>query len=87
MNDSTAWHRMSSPLDAATFGGIVRVLSGSSTPSVGLSRRLAMPVFACNSVRSKMLTPVVSLPVPAVVGIAISGFSGPAPASPCRSAR
>ncbi len=28
-------------------------------------------------VRSKMATPVVSLPVPAVVGIAISGLSGP----------
>ena len=37
----------------------------------------AMPVLACRLARSKMLTPVVSLPVPAVVGIAISGFSGP----------
>ena len=27
--------------------------------------------------KSKIATPVVSLPVPAVVGIAISGFSGP----------
>ncbi len=36
-----------------------------------------MPVLACIAVRSKMLTPVVSLPVPAVVGIAISGLSGP----------
>ena len=77
VNDSMAWLRTSSPLDAATCGGIVRVFSGSSRPSVGLSRRLAMPVLACNSVRSKMLTPVVSLPVPAVVGMAISGLSGP----------
>jgi len=46
VNDSTAWLKMSSPLDAATSRGIVRVLSGSSMPSVGLSRRLAMPVFA-----------------------------------------
>ena len=68
---------MSSPLEAATSGGMVRVLSGSSRPSVGLRRRLAMPVLACSAVRSKMLTPVVSLPVPAVVGMAISGLSGP----------
>ena len=72
-----AWLRMSRPLEAATCGGIVRVLSGSSSPSVGLRRRLAMPVLACRAVRSKMLTPVVSLPVPAVVGMAISGLSGP----------
>ena len=42
-----------------------------------MSRRLAMPVFACSFLKSKMVTPVVSLPVPAVVGIAMSGFSGP----------
>ena len=29
VNDSTAWLRMSSPLEAATCGGMVRVLSGS----------------------------------------------------------
>ncbi len=29
-----------------------------------------------------MATPVVSLPVPAVVGMAISGFSGPGTGSP-----
>ena len=82
VNDSIAWLRMSRPLDAATSGGIVRVLSGSSMPSVGFKRRLAMPVFACIRLRSKMLTPVVSLPVPAVVGIAISGFSGPGTGRP-----
>ena len=36
-----------------------------------------MPVLAFRSTRSKIATPVVSLPVPAVVGMAISGFSGP----------
>ena len=41
-----------------------------------------MPVLACSRVRSKMLTPVVSLPVPAVVGIAISGRSGPGTGRP-----
>ena len=32
--DSMAWLRMSRPVDAATAAGIVRVLSGSSSPSV-----------------------------------------------------
>ncbi len=82
VNDSIAWLRMSSPLEAATSGGIVRVFSGSSRPMVGFSRRFAMPVFACSFVRSKMLTPVVSLPVPAVVGIAMSGLRGPGTGSP-----
>ena len=41
-----------------------------------------MPVLACSRVRSKMLTPVVSLPVPAVVGMAMSGLSGPGTGSP-----
>ena len=82
MNDSTAWLRISSPLDAATCEGIVRVFSGSSSPSVGFRRRLAMPVLACILLKSKMLTPVVSLPVPAVVGIAIKGLSGPGTGRP-----
>ena len=73
---------MSSPLDAATSGGMVRVFSGSRSPSVGLRRRLAMPVFTCRRMRSKMLTPVVSLPVPAVVGMAMSGLSGPGTGNP-----
>jgi hypothetical protein len=68
------------PVDRA--GGIVRVFSGSSNPSVGFNRRLAMPVFACIRLRSKMLTPVVSLPVPAVVGMANSGFTGPGTGRP-----
>jgi hypothetical protein len=46
VNDSTAWLRMSRPLDAATSGGIVRVFSGSRKPSVGFNRRLEMPVLA-----------------------------------------
>ena len=36
-----------------------------------------MPVFTCMLTRSKMATPVVSLPVPAVVGMAIIGAKGP----------
>ncbi len=73
---------MSRPDDAATALGIVRVFSGSSRPSVGLSRRFAMPVFACIFMKSKIVTPVVSLPVPAVVGIAMSGLSGPGTGRP-----
>ena len=61
MYDSTAWLSTSSPADAATAGGSVRVLSGSISPSTGLSRRWAMPVFAFISTRSKIDTPVVSL--------------------------
>ena len=51
-------------------------------PSVGFSRRCAMPVLACIRDQSKIATPVVSLPVPAVVGMAISGLSGPGTGSP-----
>src|SRR6187431_31031 len=80
--DSTAWHRMSRPQDAATAGGALRVWSGSRKPSSGLSDRLEIPVFTCSRVRSKMATPVVSLPVPAVVGIAKSGLTGPGTGSP-----
>lgn len=38
--------------------------------------------IALSSVRSKMATPVVSLPVPAVVGMAIIGLSGPGTGRP-----
>jgi hypothetical protein len=53
----------------------VRVFSGSTMPSVGLRLRCAMPVFARFETRSKMAVPVVSEPVPAVVGIAMRGNS------------
>lgn len=55
----------------------MRVLSQSTMPSVGRTYFDAMPVFTRRDTRSKIATPVVSLPVPAVVGIAISGLSGP----------
>lgn len=53
------------------------MLSGSTSPSVGLSMRLAMPVLAPMLVMSKMAVPVVSEPVPAVVGTAMRGRTGP----------
>ena len=55
---------------------MVRVLRGSQTPSVGLRARWAMPVLAFLATRSKIAVPVVSEPVPAVVGTAIRGKSG-----------
>src|SRR5207237_8525759 len=82
VNDSSAWLRRSRTLDAATSDGIGFVYSGSSSPSVGFKRRLAMPVLAWSREKSKMLTPVVSLPVPAVVGIAMSGLRAPGTGSP-----
>jgi hypothetical protein len=41
-----------------------------------------MPVLACSRFKSKIETPVVSLPVPAVVGTAMSGLSAPGTGSP-----
>lgn len=52
------------------------VLIGSQIPRVGLRLRWAMPVLAFLETRSKIAVPVVSEPVPAVVGTAISGFNG-----------
>jgi hypothetical protein len=46
-------------------------------PSVGLRLRCAIPVFARFDTRSKMAVPVVSDPVPAVVGTATRGKSFP----------
>jgi hypothetical protein len=54
---------------------MVRVFKGSTIPRVGLRLRWAMPVFARLETRSKMAVPVVSEPVPAVVGMAIRGKS------------
>jgi hypothetical protein len=80
--DSSAWLSTSRPEQAATIGGSVRVVSGSTMPSAGRRVRWAIPVLACISSRSKMATPVVSLPVPAVVGTATSGFNAPGTGRP-----
>lgn len=55
---------------------MVRVLIGSQIPRVGLRARWAIPVLAFLETRSKMAVPVVSEPVPAVVGIAMRGSKG-----------
>ncbi len=55
----------------------VRVLRVSTIPSTGLSARLAIPVLKAIEVMSRMAVPVVSEPVPAVVGTE-TVFSWPA---------
>lgn len=75
VQDSSAWNRTSKPELALTAAGMVFVFSGSQMPSVGFRFRCAMPVLAFFATKSKMAVPVVSLPVPAVVGMATRGFS------------
>lgn len=54
----------------------MRVFRGSHIPRVGFRLRCAIPVFARFETRSKIAVPVVSEPVPAVVGTAMRGFNG-----------
>src|SRR5206468_3765317 len=77
VSDSSAWLMQSKPLAATTLRGNVAVTSGSISASVGIRRREMMPVLALISVRLNMAMPVVSEPVPVVVGHAICGFNGP----------
>ena len=44
-------------------------------PSIGFMARFAIPVLKFMEVMSRMAVPVVSEPVPAVVGMAMSGLS------------
>ena len=67
----------SKPVAATTFAGSVRVTSGSTSATVGISRREMMPVFAFSADSVKIAMPVVSEPVPDVVGHAMCGLSGP----------
>ena len=68
---------MSIPDAATTSGGSDIVSSGSITASVGRRRQWLIPVFTFIDRMSRMHIAVDSEPVPAVVGIAINGFSGP----------
>ncbi len=68
---------MSAPAAAVTSGGAASVFSGSTMPRAGRSSRWETPAFTCWSTTWATATAVVSLPVPAVVGTAISGLSGP----------
>src|SRR5690348_14593115 len=73
---SRLWHRTSRPELACTAEGMVRVFRGSQMPRVGLRARWATPVLARAVDRSKIAEPVVSEPVPAVVGTAMRGLRG-----------
>ena len=76
VHDSRLWQSTSRPDEACTAEGIVRVLRGSQIPKVGLRARCAIPVFTFLATKSNIAVPVVSLPVPAVVGTAIRGRRG-----------
>lgn len=76
VQDSREWQRTSRPEAACTAEGMVRVLSGSQIPRVGFRFRWAIPVLAFLETRSKIAVPVVSEPVPAVVGTATRGRRG-----------
>ena len=66
----------SKPVAATTFFGKVSVTVASTNATVGIKRREMMPVFALISVRLKIAMPVVSDPVPEVVGQAMCGLTG-----------
>ena len=66
---------MSIPADAVTSGGKVSDTSGSMTASVGRNRQWLMPVLTRIDSTSSTHIAVLSEPVPAVVGTAISGLS------------
>ena len=68
---------MSMPAAAVTSGGSVIVSSGSMIARVGRSRQWLMPVFTFIDSTSSTHIAVLSEPVPAVVGTAMSGLSWP----------
>ncbi len=74
---SSAWLMQSKPVAATIFAGSVFVTSGSISAMVGMRRREMIPVFAFIDCRLKMEMPVVSEPVPDVVGQAMCGLTGP----------
>src|SRR5271166_4609450 len=82
VSDSKAWLMQSKPLAATTLRGSVAVTLGSTRATVGTRRREMMPVLALIDVRLKIAMPVVSDPVPAVVGQARWGLSGPGTGTP-----
>jgi len=73
---------MSIPQAAVTSGGSENVRDGSTTASTGRSRACEIPVLTLRDSTSSTQIVVDSDPVPAVVGTAISGFSGRSGARP-----
>ena len=67
----------SKPVAATILLGNVLVTSGSTSAMLGMSRREMIPVLAFIDCRLKIAMPVVSEPVPDVVGHAMCGLTGP----------
>ncbi len=67
---------VSTPTAAVSDGGIDNVSSKSTSASVGNRLTLSIIIFTSRSVSVITATFVTSLPVPAVVGMAISGTPG-----------
>jgi hypothetical protein len=65
---SKLWKSTSRPALMCTAVGQDSVLNVSTIPRVGFNARLAMPVLKDLEVISRIAVPVVSEPVPAVVG-------------------
>ena len=68
--------RASIPDTAVSFGGMVRVSSGSTMAVVGQMLMLLMRFFVFFSLSLMLEYLVTSLPVPEVVGMAINGRMG-----------
>jgi hypothetical protein len=74
---SIAWDSASIPEWAVTLGGAPSVSSGSQIAWRGMSRGEATPIFISVAGSVMTETGVASEPVPAVVGSATSGSTGP----------
>src|SRR4030042_5709431 len=68
-----AWVSASNPVAMVIFWGIETVNSGSTRATLGMIIGLAISIFTSRSVSVMMVNWVTSLPVPAVVGMAMSG--------------
>jgi len=77
VNASIACVRASAPDPAVSIGGHVRVSSGSQSATAGIRYGLEMPTFTARSGSANTATGVTSEPVPAVVGMAMTGMIGP----------
>ena len=75
VSDSSAWLMQSKPVAATALRGNVAVTAGSISATSGIRRREMMPVFAFSERRLKIAMPVVSEPVPDVVGQAMCGLT------------
>ena len=65
------------PVSAVTRGGCVTVSSGSRIATRNAARLSPQAILTCVSASAMSAYDCVSLPVPAVVGTAIIGSSGP----------